>query len=162
VILLFITVVGIAVYNSNQSFQSLLDYYFKRLSSVDTSADRENSSFSQRIFGNIGLFEQYSPFNKFVGLGFNQYAIYFGLAKDYSNDLVSNLLNFGYIGIAALCVSLIMIFNKAKGHGTVFAVLFFVLLAVDYAWFGAMFFYMLTWVITKSSKQCGMYLMVKY
>ena len=166
--LIFVVLIGIAVavivilYNTNDGIKNLVDYYMRRLDNIDSSKQRDNSSYSQRINGYIALFDSYNYINKFIGVGFNQYPLYFGLWIDYSNDVVSNLLNFGYVGITALAFVLIAIARRTTGHGKVFFVIFCLLLAVDHSWFGAMFFYILTWVVAKSkTKQTNMFLEVK-
>lgn len=166
--ILFVILIGAVVavivnlYNTNDGIKNLIDYYTQRLDNIDSSKQRDTSSFSQRINGYITLFDRYNYINKFIGVGFNQYPFYFRLAMDYSNDIVSNLLNFGYIGITALICTLIAIARKMTGHGKVFFVIFCILLAVDHSWFNSMFFYILTWVIVKSNtKQTNMFLEVK-
>lgn len=150
-VIVAILIIGVKVlYEFNDSVKGLFDYYLRRINNVDVSSQRDDSSFSYRITGNLYLFERYSDFNKIFGVGFNQYMSYFGLSIDYSNDIISNLLNFGYIGITALFFTLVSIAKKASGHGRVFFVIFIILLAVDHSWFGAMFFYILTWVVVKS------------
>ena len=154
--LIFIT------YSINGSIKDLFDYYIRRFVTMENSSKRNDSSFSQRIIGNISLFENYNYFNKFVGVGFNQYPLFFGLEFDYSNDIVSNLLNFGYIGFFSLLSVLISIAKNLTGQGKVFFLIFCMLLSVDHSWFGPMFFYILTWVITKSNqKQSSLLVSVK-
>ncbi|MDD4690156.1 MAG: hypothetical protein PHE51_10475 [Eubacteriales bacterium] len=162
-ILMIVAVLAlIYVYNSNLSFKALIDYYIQRSMSIESSSTRSDSSFSQRIMGNSELFDKYNILNKFVGVGFNQYSLYFEIFKDYSNDFVSNLLNFGYIGIISMITVLLIIFRRSTGHGRVFALIFILLLSVDHAWFGTMFFYILTWVIVKSDlQQTTMYLRMR-
>lgn len=159
VLLVVLIVAVIILYNVNDSIKNLINYYMRRLNTIDNSKQREDSSYSQRISGYMDLFNNYNNFNKFFGMGFNQYSLYFGLDIDYSNDIVSNLLNFGYAGITALAFALISIAKRITGHGKVFFVIFCLLLAVDHSWFGAMFFYILTWVVVKSNaKQTNMFL----
>lgn len=153
VALIFIIGILMYIYIYNNSFNDLVDYYLKRFSNYEKNRQRDDSSFSQRLIGNISLFNNYNTFNKTVGVGFNQYPLYFHLSKDYSNDFVSTLLNFGWLGVAALVMVLISLFKKSSGKSIVFMLIFIMLLAIDHSWFGAMFFYMLTWVITKSNSR---------
>ena len=140
----------VLVYRSNADFKRLIDYYIDRGLNLEASSKRANSSFSQRLMGNVELFGEFPTFNKFFGVGFNQYAPYFGLTQDYSNDIVSNLMNFGYLGMAALIVALIKILKNAGRNSLVYFLTFLLLLAIDHSWFGAMFFYMLTWIVVAS------------
>ncbi len=164
-ILIIVAIIAlICVYNMNTSFRLLIDYYMERSMSLESSSNRADSSFSQRIFGNSALFSQYNIVNKLIGVGFNQYSLYFGIFKDYSNDFVSNLLNFGYVGILGLIAVLFTMMKNTSGHGRVFLIVFIILLAVDHSWFGTMFFYMLTWLMMKSkdTQQRKMYLRLRY
>lgn len=155
---------GIYLYNSNNSIQTLIDYYIKRGTSVEYALKRSDSSFSQRIFGNIGLFNEYDFFNRLVGVGFNQYSLYFGIFKDYSNDFVSNLLNFGYIGLITMISALICLAKNSSSFGRVTMIIFVLVLAIDHSWFGCMFFYLVTWIIAlyKSDRIKGAFLRIKY
>lgn len=146
-----VIVTGFAIfYSINLGFKTLIDYYINRLTTTELAMQRSDSSFSQRIIGNSALFNQYNLLNKWIGVGFNQYSLYFGLFKDYSNDLVSNLLNFGIVGLVSLVGVLLYLFKSSCGHGRIFVIIFILLLAIDHSWFGTMFFYMLTWVELKS------------
>lgn len=151
-------------YNSNVSFKNLIDYYIERGSTIQLSSQRADSSFSQRITGNIELFQKYGPINKIIGVGFNQYSLYFGIFKDYSNDFVSNLLNFGYTGIICLIIVLCMILRNVSAHGRVFWMILVLVLAVDHSWFGAMFFYLCTWIVanTDERKADSVFVKVRY
>lgn len=153
IVILFMFAVFVMLYIYSSGFKELINYYLKRFSNIENSSKREDSSFSQRLAGNISLFNNYGLFNRLVGVGFNQYPLYFGLTKDYSNDIVSTLLNFGYLGIVILIFTLVGIWKKTSAHGRVFAGVLFILIAVDHSWFGSMFFYMLTWVIVKSDNR---------
>lgn len=143
----------IYIYNTSASFRSLIDYYINRGTTLEESAQRENSSFSQRIKGNSALFSSYGAVNRLIGVGFNQYPRYFGILKDYSNDFVSNLLNFGYIGILAMAAALIAIFKYSSAQGRIFWIVFVMLISVDHSWFGSLFFYILTWVVLNSGSK---------
>ena len=152
-IALLITVALIAIlYATWEPIQNILDYYIYRATSIDQSAQRADSSFSQRILGNYKLMDRYAPFNKVFGVGFNQYSLYFEIYKDYSNDFVSNLLNFGYIGFFALIYALITIAKKSAPMAKMFVLLFLMLLMVDHSWFGPMFFYVLSWIVVLSTQ----------
>lgn len=152
------------VYNSNISFKNLIDYYIERSSTIQLSRQRADSSFSQRISGNIELFQEYRPINKLIGVGFNQYSLYFEIFKDYSNDFVSNLLNFGYIGIVCLIIVLCVMLKNVSAHGRVFWLILVLVLAVDHSWFGAMFFYLFTWIVanTGERKENRLFVKVRY
>lgn len=151
-VLIIATIIAlICVYNANDSFRLLIDYYMDRIVNIESSSNRVDSSFSQRIFGNIALFNQYNFLNMLIGVGFNQYSLYFGIFKDYSNDFVSNLLNFGYIGFFSLIAVLFTMIKNTSGQGRIFFVIFIILLAIDHSWFGTMFFYILTWLMMKSN-----------
>lgn len=147
IVLLLAFFVLVYVYNSNVSFKNLIDYYIERGTTIQLSRQRADSSFSQRISGNVGLFQKYKPINKLIGVGFNQYSLYFGIFKDYSNDFVSNLLNFGYVGIVCFIIVLCVILKNVSAHGRVFWMIFVLVLAVDHSWFGPMFFYLYTWIV---------------
>ncbi len=162
IVIAAIMVLMMCFYSSNAAFAQLFDYYFDRGMNMESSMEREDSSFSQRIIGNIALFSKYQPVNKLIGFGFNQYSLYFGINKDYSNDFVSNLLNFGYLGMLAMIFSIILIYNKISGHGRIFFLIFILLLAVDHSWFGTMFFYILTWVIMKSDNISNYFTKMRY
>ena len=149
-VLVVALVILVYIYNSNNSVRILIDYYTRRMMNVQSSVKRDNSSFSQRIIGNSALFNEYNIFNKLVGVGFNQYSLYFGIFKDYSNDFVSNLLNFGYVGIVVMILEIIRIIKRVTPHGRILAMFFVMVLAVDHSWFGVMFFYLITWIIASS------------
>ena len=164
-IIFSVGIVIIILYNSNASLKTLFDYYFRRRTMLEASMKRADSSFSQRIIGNSMLFTQYNLINRIIGVGFNQYVLYFGLVKDYSNDIVSTLLNFGYIGIVTLITAIIAIFKNTTSHGRIMLVIFIILLSVDHSWFGPVFFYVLTWTIMKSDSiddKANMFLKVRY
>ena len=147
-VIIVIAIFGIIFfYNSNASFRVLMDYYIERGTTLELSRQSSTSSFSQRIFGNINLFHQYGEFNKFVGVGFNQYSLFFGIFKDYSNDFVSNLLNFGYVGILVMVSTLIWIIKSTSSQGKVLTIVLILVLCTDHSWFGPMFFYLITWLI---------------
>lgn len=152
------------VYNSNVSFKNLIDYYIERGSTIQLSRQRADSSFSQRISGNVELFQKYKPINKLIGVGFNQYSLYFGIFKDYSNDFVSNLLNFGYVGILCLIIVLFVMLKNVSSHGRVIWMILVLVLAVDHSWFGAMFFYLCTWIVanTDDRKANRVFVKVRY
>ena len=163
-ILILLAIILVGIYNTNTSFQSLIDYYIKRGATIQLSSQRSDSSFSQRISGNVELFKEYNPINKLIGVGFNQYSLYFGIFKDYSNDFVSNLLNFGYIGIISLIVVLITMLRNVSYHGKIFWIIFVLVLAVDHSWFGSMFFYLFTWIAanTDDTKSKSLFVRMRY
>lgn len=162
VIILILGILGlIYVYNSNVSFRNLIDYYIERISTIQLSSQRADSSFSQRIIGNVGLFQEYKPINKIIGVGFNQYSLYFGIYKDYSNDFVSNLLNFGYIGILCMIITIWMMLKNVSPHGRIFLLILVLVLAVDHSWFSALFFYLFSWVVINTDKRKENRLFVK-
>lgn len=141
----------IVIYNlylQNGYVGDLVDYYFRRFLNVNRDFQYfSESSAAQRILGNIELFERYDLFNKFFGMGINQYPLYFNLQKDYSNDFVSSLLNYGYVGLMALLAFLVKVFSSEKYGYKIYFIVFLMVLAVDHTWFGALFFYLLTWCI---------------
>ena len=162
-LILLVVIAFIFFYNTVDSLKDLIDYYVNRISNIDSSSRRENSSFSQRIFGNIALFSDYNSINKIIGVGFNQYPLFFGINKDYSNDFVSNLLNFGYIGLLFMIGALFSMIRRSVASSRTFILIFIMLLAVDHSWFGTMFFYLLTWIVMKSeTNQKDRFLKIKF
>ena len=162
-LILLVVIAFIFFYNTVDSLKDLIDYYVNRISNIDSSSRRENSSFSQRIFGNIALFSDYNSINKIIGVGFNQYPLFFGINKDYSNDFVSNLLNFGYIGLLFMIGALFSMIRRSAASSRTFILIFIMLLAVDHSWFGTMFFYLLTWIVMKSeTNQKDWFLKIKF
>lgn len=149
-LILIAVAAAVSVYYTNDSFKTLIDYFITRGLNVEASSQRTNSSFYQRIIGNSALFSKYNTINKLIGVGFNQYFLYFGIVMSYSNDFVCNLLDFGLIGIVAMLITLVVILKSTSSHGRIFALIFIILLAVDHVWFGPMFFYMMTWIMMKS------------
>ena len=162
-LILLVVIAFIFFYNTVDSLKDLIDYYVNRISNIGSSSRRENSSFSQRIFGNIALFSDYNSINKIIGVGFNQYPLFFGINKDYSNDFVSNLLNFGYIGLLFMIGALFSMIRRSVASSRTFILIFIMLLAVDHSWFGTMFFYLLTWIVMKSeTNQKDRFLKIKF
>ena len=129
----------------NQHIHSLFKYYSRRLLGV-FDFSRATSSSSQRIIGNLFLFEQYGLGNQLFGVGVNQYPVYFNLTTDYSNDFVSTLLNFGILGVIVLIGWIISLFRKGAKESFVYIAFFLFVLMFDHIWFNEYFFYLLTWV----------------
>lgn len=147
-IVLFLAIAGLAcayLYRSNSSVQELFDYLFNRVTTINSEMERSDSSVSLRLFGNIKYFEEYPFINKLLGTGFNQYAVYFNLGKNYSNDFVTTLLDFGILGLIALGVTLISMFKKTQKEGRIYFLIFVIALGIDHIWFNIYFFYLLTW-----------------
>lgn len=134
---------GSVLYLGNENISYLINYYIFRIRHMEFH--RSDSSASQRLLGNIGLFSDYDWLHKIIGVGFNQYPLYFGLENDYSNDFVCTIMNFGIIGILFLILYLIHIGRKTEPKGKIFFFLFLFVLMVDHTWFGTYFFYLLTW-----------------
>jgi len=140
-----VIVAGIFLYGSNSTIRELVDYQFGRITTIDSELERTDSSASLRLLGNIEFFARYDSLNKIVGVGFNQYAVYFDLSKNYSNDFVTTLLDFGIIGFVALLICLATLFNKIDRDGKIYFIMFVIALAVDHIWFNIYFFYLLSW-----------------
>lgn len=150
--ILFILIVGLGiiclsvVYNQNIVFKGLMDYYFNRYSSINIELSRSNSSVSQRLVGNMGLFSDYNFLNKIIGVGINQYKFYFNISTDYSNDFVCMLLNFGYCGVILLIIIIGYFLKNIHKKGYVFILILSLVLLVDHIWFNNYFFYLITWI----------------
>ncbi|RHO35419.1 hypothetical protein DW202_04945 [Coprobacillus sp. AM17-34] len=154
--IIIIVLIGfIILYFSNDAIQNIFNYYIGRYNHIGKDLNRDTSSVSQRLLGNIILFSKYNIFNKFFGVGINQYANYFGLSSDYSNDLVCILLNYGIFGIVFLIFIILNILKNIKKQGLIQIVFFIIVLAVDHIWFNEYFFYILTWIAiyTNNRKQ---------
>jgi hypothetical protein len=140
--------------NYNENVGTLFKYYTKRLLNV-FDFSRDTSSSSQRIIGNLFLFERYGLGNQLLGVGVNQYPVYFNLATDYSNDFVTTLLNYGIFGVIILIGWIINLFRKGGKEGFVYIAFFLFVLMFDHIWFNEYFFYLLTWVYLFSKKKSG-------
>lgn len=141
-VLLLITAI-VYLYASNDAVQTTVNYFIFRYTNLDNSFDRADSSESERLIGNFYLFYKYPFINQLIGTGFNQYQFYFSLAKDYSNDFVSTLLNFGVVGIIGLLTYIFKLFKNTINNGRVLVLFFVIVLAVDHVWFNTYFFYLL-------------------
>ena len=130
----------------------MFDYLFNRITTIEDELDRSNSSASLRLFGNLKYFEYYPFVNKLFGTGFNQYAVYFNLDKNYSNDFVTTLLDFGVLGLIALIISLLSLFKKVHKDGRIYLLIFIIALSIDHIWFNTYFFYLLTWCVVFMKK----------
>lgn len=146
-IILAIILLFMIILNKSPSLQNLLRYYMRRYLNIGRDFARDDSSVSQRIVGNFPLFSKYNLYNKIFGVGINQYPIYFNLSKDYSNDFVSNLLNFGYLGIVILVFWLSSLIKECKKKNIVYFVIIILVLSIDHIWFSDNFFYLLSWLI---------------
>lgn len=147
-------IVIILLASYNDYINRLFKYYSRRLLSV-FDFSRATSSSSQRIIGNLFLFGQYSFGNQLFGVGVNQYATYFNLETDYSNDFVSTLLNYGILGVIILIGWSISLFRKGGRETVVFISFFIFVLFFDHIWFNEYFFYLLTWVYLFSKRNSG-------
>ncbi len=143
---------ALLLYLFNGEFKILVDTYLKRLTTIQTSFERSNSSVSQRLLGNIELFNEYNILNKIIGVGFNQYHLYFGLSKNYSNDFVSTLLDFGILGVLILAVIFISMRNKTRKNARIYFWIYILVFSTDHIWFNNLFFFLLAW-ITLSRKE---------
>jgi len=147
-------IVLIFLVNFNEHIHVLYKYYSRRLLGV-FDFSRATSSSSQRIIGNLFLFEKYNLGNQLFGVGVNQYATYFNLTTDYSNDFVSTLLNYGIVGVIILIGWIISLFRRGGKENIVFICFFVFVLMFDHIWFNEYFFYLLTWVYLFSRKKPG-------
>ena len=159
-ILCVVAIAGLVLLNKFTAIESLFNYYLRRYLDVGRDFTRSDSSVSQRLIGNLPLFENYNIYNKLFGVGANQYPIYFDLATDYSNDFVSMLLNFGYIGFLALIIWLITLVKGSKKLNRIYFVIFLIVLLVDHSWFSDNFFYLLSWVVIGVKSQKIKYLKI--
>lgn len=153
IVLVLVTIVFIYLNATNDAVHSLFNYYFGRYSKIGSDFDRETSSASQRLLGNIGLFANYNPINKLFGVGVNQYSIYFGLTNDYSNDFVCTLLNYGVLGLTTLVSWLLFLFRSCGKSGITHCLIFLLVLATDHTWFNEYFFFLLTWCFICSERK---------
>ena len=153
VIIIFALIILLILYHKNDAVQNMFNYYILRYNKLGSDFARSSSSASQRILGNIKLFSKYNVFNNIFGVGVNQYALYFGLSSDYSNDIVCTLLNYGVIGIICLLLYSISLFKNIKKQGVIHVVIFLSVLCIDHIWFNEYFFYLLTWIILFWRKQ---------
>lgn len=150
VILLILIIV--IIYKS-PSIQNLFSYYMRRYLNIGRDFLREDSSVSQRIVGNLPLFTEYNLYNRMFGVGINQYPVYFGLSKDYSNDFVSTLLNFGYFGILALILWIGSLIKECNKQSAVYLAIVLLVLSIDHTWFSDNFFYLLSWLIFSGKRK---------
>lgn len=146
-LLIIVVIGGVYLYERSASVRELFDYLFNRFTTIQKETERSDSSVSLRFFGNIEYFEHYPVVNKIFGTGFNQYAVYFNLDKNYSNDFVTTLLDFGVLGITALVVMLFSVFKKLHKDGRIYFLIFVIALGIDHIWFNIYFFYLLTWCV---------------
>lgn len=136
------------LYLFNTQINTLVNYYVMRYTKLGRDLTYfSESSASQRLLGNIRLFSKYGILNKLIGVGINQYPLYFGLSSDYSNDFVCTILNYGFIGLVSLFCFLFQLFYNTKRSSLIYLALFILVLGVDHSWFGPYFFYLLTWCI---------------
>ena len=142
----------IILYEKNASVHSMIDYYLYRYSKLSVDFTRDTSSVSQRIIGNLPLFNNYNVFNQIFGVGVNQYPVFFGLTDSYSNVVVTTLLNYGYLGIIALFVFAIRLFLRVEKSGIMQVILFVMIMCIDLIWFNEYFFYLIAWIIAFGSK----------
>ena len=141
-LLIIVVIGGVYLYERSASVRELFDYLFNRFTTIQKETERSDSSVSLRLFGNIEYFEHYPVVNKIFGTGFNQYAVYFNLNKNYSNDFVTTLLDFGVLGITALVVMLFSVFKKLHKDGRIYFLIFVIALGIDHIWFNIYFFYL--------------------
>ena len=155
--LLFLIAIAILIFycilQKNTAVHTMFDYYLKRISNINYQLERTNSSASQRLIGNIYLFEKYSIFNRIIGTGLNQYHLYFNLPNDYSNDFVCTILNYGILGIIFLIIYIFNLFIKIKKENTIYLIIFIMILFLDHIWFNAYFFYLLSWCMFGMNKK---------
>lgn len=138
--------------NANEHVRVLFKYYSRRLTGV-FDFSRATSSSSERMIGNLFLFERYGIWNRLFGVGVNQYATYFRSTIDYSNDFVTTLLNYGILGVIILISWLVSLFRKGGKENVVFICFFIFVLVFDHIWFNEYFFYLLTWVYLFAPKR---------
>nr|WP_295269206.1 hypothetical protein [uncultured Blautia sp.] len=145
--MLIVALIGLQIaYNQNVTVREILDYYLNRYLSVNVELSRSDSSASQRLNGNINLFHNYGILNRIIGVGINQYQLYFNIATDYSNDFVCMLLNYGYFGLLMLAAVIIGALKKIYKSGYVYILILVFVLLVDHIWFNNYFFYLITWI----------------
>lgn len=148
-----LVVIGIAIlgciylYYRNATVKALVDYYAFRLTNLETDMQRAESSASYRLTGNINMFRYYPILNKIFGTGINQHGVYFNLEKNYSNDFVTTIMDFGILGVIVLLVALCALYRRISKDGKIYFILFVMVMAVDHIWFNIYFFYLLTWCV---------------
>ena len=142
-----VIIISVLIYlgNNNPYVSDLFNYYSHRFSGVEGDFDREDSSVSLRLVGNISYFEDYPLLNKIFGVGFNQHGVYFKLKKNYSNDIVSTIMDFGILGLIAFIITMVVLFFKINREGKVYFIILIMVMMVDHIWFNTYFFYLMTW-----------------
>ena len=135
----------IILYNITPFVRDTTDYVFFRLLNLNDSITGERMSSEKfRLLGFIGYYDYYTFPQKIVGLGENQFSIYFGLDESYSNNFVTCLLNFGFIGILCFAVFLVFLYRNIDIENRVFFWVAVFVMAVDCIWFNTHFFFALT------------------
>lgn len=144
-ILLFVIVAFIVLYNSNAYVNSTLDYLIRRINGISASLQGERMSSERwRLTGYIDYYKKYSPMQKLFGVGESQYYLFFGLEKGYANNFVTCILNFGLIGLIWYILGLVYIFKLTSRSSHIYFWLFLFASAVDAFWFNWHFFYAIT------------------
>lgn len=144
------------------SVRTMLGYSFKKI--INVFSDLGNSrmgSTKLRIFGNIFLFPDYSPYNMLFGVGINQYVNVFAdrIEYSYSNSFVTILLNSGIIGWGAFIAVIVGCIKKCSLQNKIFPVIFIFVMATDLTLYDWKFFYLFFWMlygITNSGGEIGL------
>ena len=102
-----------------------------------------------RLLGNIFLFSEYPFVNKLVGVGINQYTAVFAdqIQYEYSNSVVTMILNSGLLGAIAFVSLIVVWFLKCSRPNKIYPILFAFVMCTDQMMFNWYFFYMLMWVL---------------
>ena len=141
----------IVMSNLNEAFGNSIAYIIKRFINFNSDLNGTRmSSTKYRIFGQIGLFSQYSILQKIFGVGIAQYGNLFNV-KSYSNVWVTTLLNCGILGVGYLIMCILNMRKRIWRGNVIFFVIFLLVLSSDWQWF-SWYFFML---ISACTLSCG-------
>lgn len=133
------------VYCSNEQISKSVNQIIVRLSGIEESlAGERMSSERYRLTGYSYYFESYPLWFKLFGVGEAQFSFYLFTPNSYSNNFVTCLLNFGYVGVFFMVFMLGRLFYRLSSERKIFFFLLLLLFATDAIWFNWHFFYLIT------------------
>ncbi len=138
----------VLLYVAIPPFHEMVDYSFLKIAKIgkDLQSNRMGSA-KLRLIGNVGIFSEFTPWQKLFGMGANQYTLVFPKLIPYSNSFVTTFLNFGIFGMGTILYFFSKLLDHMSKETRIFALLFILLCFVDLFWFNWFFFYVLTWAI---------------
>lgn len=139
--------------STNDAIGNSLAYIIKRIAnfSSDLNGTRMSST-KYRIVGYLGLFTNYSGFQKLFGVGIAQYGSLFGV-NPYSNVWVTTILNSGIIGALFLLCCIVKLFKQMQKSNIAFFVIFLIVISSDWQWFSWYFFALISASILRNKSE---------